>query len=87
MGLFGWSPAGLSPSMIELIDVSTGMPCSDAIALLSGLQVLLLFFSIKQLRNFTVPSPYQPHPESAVFPSWLLIVVVLFIFMFFQALG
>jgi YidC/Oxa1 family membrane protein insertase len=61
LGLAGWSPAGLSSWMLELINVSTGLPWFHTIiagTLLSRL--LLLPFSIKQLRNSAALAPHQP---------------------------
>ncbi|KAI0003838.1 60Kd inner membrane protein-domain-containing protein [Russula compacta] len=61
LGLAGWSPSGLSTWMLELINVSTGLPWFHTIiagTLLSRL--LLLPFSIKQLRNSAALAPHQP---------------------------
>jgi YidC/Oxa1 family membrane protein insertase len=61
LGLAGWSPAGVSSWMLELINVSTGLPWFHTIiagTLLSRL--LLLPFSIKQLRNSAALAPHQP---------------------------
>ncbi|KAI9508358.1 60Kd inner membrane protein-domain-containing protein [Russula earlei] len=61
LGLAGWSPAGLSTWMLELLNVSAGLPWFHTIVagtLLSRL--ILLPFSIKQLRNSSALAPYQP---------------------------
>lgn len=61
LGLAGWSPAGLSSWLLELVNVSTGLPWFHTIiagTLLSRL--LLLPFSIKQLRNSAALAPHQP---------------------------
>jgi len=61
LGLAGWSPAGLSSWMLELINVSTGLPWFHTIVagtLVSRL--LLLPFSLKQLRNSAALAPHQP---------------------------
>jgi len=61
LGLAGWTPAGLSSWMLELINVSTGMPWFHTI--IAGTlfaRLLLLPFSIKQLRNSAALAPYQP---------------------------
>lgn len=60
LGLSGWSPAGLSTWLLELINVA-GLPWFHTIiagTLLSRL--LLLPFSIKQLRNSAALAPFQP---------------------------
>jgi YidC/Oxa1 family membrane protein insertase len=61
LGLAGWSPAGLSSWMLELINVSMGLPWFYTIiagTLVSRL--LLLPFSLKQLRNSAALTPHQP---------------------------
>ncbi|KAH9065594.1 60Kd inner membrane protein-domain-containing protein [Lactarius vividus] len=61
LGLAGWSPAGLSSWLLELVNVSTGLPWFYTIiagTLLSRL--LLVPFSIKQLRNSAALAPHQP---------------------------
>ena len=61
LGLAGWSPAGLATWMLELINVSAGLPWFQTIVagtLLSRL--LLLPFSVKQLRNSAALAPFQP---------------------------
>jgi YidC/Oxa1 family membrane protein insertase len=61
LGLAGWSPAGLSSWMLELVNVSTGLPWFHTIVagtLVSRL--LLLPFSLKQLRNSAALAPHQP---------------------------
>ena len=61
LGLASWYPSGLTSWMLELINVSTGLPWFHTIiagTLLSRL--LLLPFSIKQLRNSAALAPYQP---------------------------
>lgn len=61
LGLAGWSPAGLSSWLLELVNVSSGLPWFHTIVagtLLSRL--LLLPFSIKQLRNSAALAPHQP---------------------------
>ncbi len=61
LGLAGWSPAGLSSWLLELVNVSTGLPWFYTIVagtLLSRL--LLLPFSVKQLRNSAALAPHQP---------------------------
>ena len=61
LGLVGWSPAGLSTWLLELVNVSTGLPWFHTIiagTLLSRL--LLVPFSIKQLRNSSALAPHQP---------------------------
>jgi YidC/Oxa1 family membrane protein insertase len=62
LGLTGWTPAGLSTSLLELINVSTGLPWFHTIVAGTLLtRLLLLPFSIKQLRNAAVLAPHQPH--------------------------
>ncbi|KAH9033060.1 60Kd inner membrane protein-domain-containing protein [Lactarius hengduanensis] len=61
LGFAGWSPAGLSSWLLELVNVSTGLPWFHTIiagTLLSRL--LLVPFSIKQLRNSAALAPHQP---------------------------
>ena len=61
LGLAGWSPAGLSSWLLELVNVSSGLPWFHTIiagTLLSRL--LLVPFSIKQLRNSAALAPHQP---------------------------
>jgi YidC/Oxa1 family membrane protein insertase len=61
LGLAGWSPAGFSSWMLELINVSTGLPWFHTI--IAGTlfsRLLLLPFSIKQLRNSAALAPHQP---------------------------
>ncbi|KAH9044309.1 60Kd inner membrane protein-domain-containing protein [Lactarius pseudohatsudake] len=61
LGLAGWSPAGLSSWLLELVNVSAGLPWFHTIiagTLLSRL--LLVPFSIKQLRNSAALAPHQP---------------------------
>jgi YidC/Oxa1 family membrane protein insertase len=61
LGLSGWSPSGLSSWMLELINVSTGMPWFYTI--IAGTvfaRLLLLPFSIKQLHNSAALAPHQP---------------------------
>lgn len=61
LGLAGWSPAGLSSWLLELVNISTGLPWFHTIiagTLLSRL--LLVPFSIKQLRNSAALAPHQP---------------------------
>jgi YidC/Oxa1 family membrane protein insertase len=61
LGLAGWSPAGVSSWMLELINVSTGLPWFHTI--IAGTvcaRLLLLPFSIKQLRNSAALAPHQP---------------------------
>jgi YidC/Oxa1 family membrane protein insertase len=61
LGLAGWSPAGLSSWMLELINVSTGLPWFHTI--IAGTvfaRLILLPFSIKQLRNSAALAPHQP---------------------------
>jgi YidC/Oxa1 family membrane protein insertase len=61
LGLSGWSPAGLSSWMLELVNVSTGLPWFHTIVAGTFLsRLLLLPFSIKQLRNSASLAPYQP---------------------------
>jgi YidC/Oxa1 family membrane protein insertase len=61
LGLAGWSPAGLSSWMLELVNVSTGLPWFHTIVVGTFLsRLLLLPFSIKQLRNTAALAPYQP---------------------------
>ncbi|KAI0308351.1 hypothetical protein B0F90DRAFT_163704 [Multifurca ochricompacta] len=61
LGLSGWSPAGLSSWMLELINVSTGLPWFHTIIAGTVLaRLLLLPFSIKQLRNSAALAPHQP---------------------------
>ncbi|KAH9964165.1 60Kd inner membrane protein-domain-containing protein [Russula dissimulans] len=60
LGLAGWSPSGLATWMLELVNVSSGLPWFHTIVagtLLSRL--LLLPFSIKQLRNSAALAPHQ----------------------------
>jgi len=60
LGLAGWSPSGLATWMLELVNVSSGLPWFHTIiagTLLSRL--LLLPFSIKQLRNSAALAPHQ----------------------------
>lgn len=61
LGLAGWSPAGLSSWMLELINVSAGLPWFHTIIAGTVLsRLLLLPFSIKQLRNSAALAPHQP---------------------------
>jgi YidC/Oxa1 family membrane protein insertase len=61
LGLAGWSPAGLSSWMLELINVSAGLPWFHTIVAGTVLsRLLLLPFSIKQLRNSAALAPHQP---------------------------
>ncbi|KAN0134340.1 cytochrome oxidase [Lactarius tabidus] len=61
LGLTGWSPAGLSSWMLELVNVSTGLPWFHTIIAGTVLaRLLLLPFSIKQLRNSAALAPHQP---------------------------
>jgi YidC/Oxa1 family membrane protein insertase len=61
LGLAGWSPAGLSSWMLELINVSTGLPWFHTIvAGTLASRLLLLPFSLKQLRNSAALAPHQP---------------------------
>jgi YidC/Oxa1 family membrane protein insertase len=61
LGLAGWSPAGLSSWMLELVNVSTGLPWFHTIVAGTFLsRLLILPFSIKQLRNSAALAPYQP---------------------------
>jgi YidC/Oxa1 family membrane protein insertase len=60
LGLAGWSPAGLSSWMLELINVSTGLSWFHTI--IAGTvfaRLILLPFSIKQLRNSAALAPHQ----------------------------
>ena len=61
LGLTGWGPSGLTTWMLELINVSTGLPWFHTI--IAGTifsRLLLLPLSIKQLRNSTALAPHQP---------------------------
>lgn len=61
LGLAGWTPSGLASWMLELINVSTGLPWFHTFiagTILSRL--LLLPFTIKQLRNSAALAPFQP---------------------------
>ena len=61
LGLTGWTPAGLSSWMLELVNVSTGLPWFHTIIAGTVLaRLLLLPFSIKQLRNSAALAPHQP---------------------------
>ena len=61
LGLAGWSPAGLSSWMLELVNVSTGLPWFYTIIAGTFLsRLLLLPFSVKQLRNSAALAPHQP---------------------------
>jgi YidC/Oxa1 family membrane protein insertase len=61
LGLTGWSPAGLSSWVLELVNVSTGLPWFHTIIAGTVLtRLLLLPFSIKQLRNSAALAPHQP---------------------------
>ena len=61
LGLTGWTPAGLSSWMLEVINASTGLPWFYTI--IAGTiiaRLILLPFSNKQLRNSTALAPHQP---------------------------
>ena len=61
LGLAGWSPAGLSSGLLELVNVSMGLPWFHTIVAGTLLSRLLLVpFSIKQLRNSSALAPHQP---------------------------
>ena len=61
LGLTGWTPAGLSSWMLELVNVSSGLPWFHTIIAGTVLaRLLLLPFSIKQLRNSAALAPHQP---------------------------
>jgi YidC/Oxa1 family membrane protein insertase len=61
LGLAGWSPAGLCTWMLELVNVSTGLPWFHTIVAGTFLsRLLLLPFSIKQHRNASALAPHQP---------------------------
>ena len=61
LGLAGWSPAGLCSWMLELVNVSTGLPWFYTIIAGTFLsRVILLPFSVKQLRNAAALAPHQP---------------------------
>jgi len=61
LGLAGWTPAGLSTWMLELVNVSSGLPWFHTIIAGTLLtRLLLLPFSIKQLRNSAALAPHQP---------------------------
>jgi YidC/Oxa1 family membrane protein insertase len=61
LGLTGWSPSGLSTWLLELINVSAGLPWFHTIVAGTILsRLLLLPFSIKQLRNAATLAPFQP---------------------------
>jgi YidC/Oxa1 family membrane protein insertase len=61
LGLAGWSPAGLSTWLLELINISTGLPWFHTIIAGTLLtRLFLLPFSIKQLRNSAALAPHQP---------------------------
>ncbi|KAN0107036.1 hypothetical protein V8E52_010544, partial [Russula decolorans] len=58
--LAGWSPAGLSSWMLELINVSTGLPWFHTTIAGTLFSRLLLPFSVKQLQNSSALAPHQP---------------------------
>ena len=61
LGLTGWGPSGLTTWMLELINVSTGLPWFHTI--IAGTifsRLLLLPLSVKQLRNTATLAPHQP---------------------------
>lgn len=60
LGLAHWTPSGICQWMLEIINVSTGMPWFYTIIAGTVLsRVLLLPFSIQQLRNSARLAPYQ----------------------------
>jgi YidC/Oxa1 family membrane protein insertase len=61
LGLTSWAPAGLCTWMLELVNVSTGLPWFHTIVAGTFLaRLILLPFSVKQLRNSAALAPYQP---------------------------
>lgn len=61
LGLTSWAPAGMCTWMLELVNVSTGMPWFHTIVAGTFLaRLLLLPFTIKQLRNSAALAPHQP---------------------------
>ena len=60
MGLGGWSPIGLSQSLYEIIQISTGMPWFWTIVTGTVIGRLILFpFALKALRNAARMAPHQ----------------------------
>jgi membrane protein insertase Oxa1/YidC/SpoIIIJ len=67
LGLAGWSPAGLSSWMLEIINVLTGLPWFHTV--IAGTlfsRLLLLPFSIKQLRNSSALAPHSITTEDKI---------------------
>ncbi|KAI0056824.1 hypothetical protein BV25DRAFT_1536328 [Artomyces pyxidatus] len=61
LGIAGWSPAGLAVSMLEWINVTTGMPWFYTIIAGTVLsRALILPLSVKQMRNSARLAPHQP---------------------------
>ncbi|TFY73544.1 hypothetical protein EWM64_g10466, partial [Hericium alpestre] len=60
LGLTGWSPAGLSVQLIELINVATSLPWFwTIVASTLASRLIILPFAIKQMRNTARLAPYQ----------------------------
>ncbi|KAI0314871.1 60Kd inner membrane protein-domain-containing protein [Amylostereum chailletii] len=61
LGLASWTPAGLSAWLLELINVSTGLPWFwTIIAGTAASRLLILPFAIRQLQNSARLAPFQP---------------------------
>ncbi|THH19172.1 hypothetical protein EW146_g1953 [Bondarzewia mesenterica] len=61
LGLASWSPAGLSRWLLELVNVSTGMPWFWTIIAGTVFSRMVLFpLAVQQLRNTARLAPHQP---------------------------